>query len=122
MIGTIILIAMMATIYNQWPNLLLVYQVIALHSDSHDYVLCVSSILPFNKSRTRAILRIGRSSAPTCFAGPHNMAIAAGNIKVAFANHGFFYLGFKYIIALVNTRELNTQIPNLPTSTPRIMA
>jgi hypothetical protein len=46
---------MMATIY-QWPNLFLVYQV-------KDNNMVISPSLPFNKSRTRAIHRIG----------PHNI-------------------------------------------------
>lgn len=57
-IGTIILIAMMATGENTWPNLLLDYQ-------DESNLLFSSIILPFNKNRTRAIKRVG----------PHNIEV-----------------------------------------------
>jgi hypothetical protein len=55
---------MMATEENTWPNLLLVYQNL-LGSDYSITLECsaAANILPFNKSRTRAIKRIG----------PHNI-------------------------------------------------
>jgi len=55
-IGTVIFILMMATKKNMWPNLLLV-------SQDNDNI--ISPTLPFNKSRTRAIHRIG----------PHNIDV-----------------------------------------------
>lgn len=54
-IGTIIFILMMAT--KKWPNWLVVSHV----KDNLDNI--ISSPLPFNKSRTRAIRRVG----------PHNI-------------------------------------------------
>jgi len=56
-IGTVIFILMMATI--EWPNWLVVF-----HVKENDYVY-VCTILPFNKTRTRAIHRVG----------PHNIDV-----------------------------------------------
>jgi ubiquinol-cytochrome c reductase cytochrome b subunit len=66
-IGTVILIAMMATEENtyMWPSLLLVCQNLlgSEYSITFQCSAAATNILPFNKSRTRAIKRIG----------PHNI-------------------------------------------------
>ena len=66
-IGTVILIAMMATEENtyMWPSLLLVCQNLlgSEYSITFQCSAAAANILPFNKSRTRAIKRIG----------PHNI-------------------------------------------------
>lgn len=56
-IGAVILIVMMAIISNIWPN--------CLGEDQVKYISTVSTILPFNKNRTKAIKRIG----------PHNLNV-----------------------------------------------
>lgn len=65
-IGTVILILMMATEENSWPSLLLVCQNLLLVCQNllgSEYSITLqysaANILPFNKSRTKAIKRIG---------------------------------------------------------------
>lgn len=81
-----------------WPNLLEV---------SQDDIMLTSSILPFNKSRTRAIHRIG----------PHNLDVG----KAIYGNNGLFSLGFKFrgflkvLTFKPKVRQLITQVKqNLP--------
>ena len=85
-----------------WPNLLEVYQ---------DDILTISSVLPFNKSRTKAIHRIG----------PHNLNEGRSEV---FVNNGLFSsqssTGLKVlanlkVLSKALIRQLKTQVKqNLP--------
>ena len=83
-IGTVILIAMMATEENtyMWPSLLLVCQNLlgSEYSITFQCSAAAANILPFNKSRTRAIKRIG----------PHNI----NNISIIFCG----LLGYGWVV------------------------